>query len=151
MPISKRRLRPRAVDAKARHEAKRIAEDWQSAGLAVDLVEYFATATDTGGYGLTARSSTSVLSCRCQSWLYRRRLFGRARPLWTIAVSVRAGDHGADLAQAPPARQAGFAAAWEHQRAWDQVQGWIDGAGTLPATLEDALERIASGSADLGP
>ena len=57
MPISKRRLRPRAVDAKARQEAKKIAEDWQSAGLAVDLVEYFATETETGGYGLTGRSS----------------------------------------------------------------------------------------------
>src|SRR5215213_9948729 len=69
MRINRRRLRPHALEAKARQEAKRLADDWQAAGLAVDLVEYFATATDTGGYGLTARSSTSVLSCRCQSWL----------------------------------------------------------------------------------
>jgi hypothetical protein len=141
MPISKRRLRPRAVDAKARHEAKRIAEDWQSAGLAVDLVEYFATGTETGGYGLTGRSSTSVLSCRCQSWLCRRWL-RRARPLWTIVVSVRAGIDANDLALVPPARQAGVAAAWEHDRAWELVRGWIDGAGRLPATLEDALATL---------
>src|SRR3954451_22932448 len=141
MPISKRRLRPRAVDAKARHEAKRIAEDWQSGGLAVVLVEYFATGTETGGYGLTGRSSTSVLSCRCQSCLCRRWLRG-ARPLWTIVVSVRADVDANDLAPVPPARQAGVAAAWEHDRAWELVRGWIDGAGRLPATLEDALATL---------
>ena len=130
MPITKRRLRPRAVEARAQQQAKKIAEDWQSAGLAVDLVEYFATETETGGYGLTGRSSTSVLSCRCQSWLYRRWL-RRARPLWTIAVSVRAGiDAGAQTQ------------IWEHERAWELVRSWIDGAGRLPATLEDALATL---------
>ena len=143
MPISKRRLRPRSLDAKASQEAKKIAEDWRSAGLAVDLVEYFATQTETGGYGLTGRSSTSVLSCRCQSWLCRRWL-RRARPLWTIAVSVRAGiDAPGMAALVPPARQAGVAAAWEHERAWELVRGWIDGAASLPATLEDALETLS--------
>ena len=141
MPITKRRLRPRPVDSKAQQQAKRIADDWQSAGLAVDLVEYFATETETGGYGLTGRSSTSVLSCRCQSWLYRRWL-RRARPLWTIAVSVRAGIDTADQALFPAARQAGVAAAWEHERAWELVRSWIDGAGRLPATLEDALATL---------
>jgi hypothetical protein len=141
MRINRRSLRPHALEAKARQEAKRLAEEWQAAGLAVDMVEYFATATDAGGYGLTARSSTSVLSCRCESWL-QRRLFRRGRPIWTIAVAVRAGDNGADLAQAPPARQAGVVAALEHRRAWDQVQGWIDGGATLPATLDEALAAL---------
>ena len=141
MPITKRRLWPRPVEAKAQQEAKRIADDWQSAGLAVDLVEYFATETETGGYGLTGRSSTSVLSCRCQSWLCRRWL-RKGRPLWTIAVSVRAGIDAPDQAHVPAARQAGVAAAWEHERAWELVRSWIDGAGRLPATLEDALATL---------
>ena len=82
-----------------------------------------------------------MLSCRCQSWLCRRWL-RRARPLWTIVVSVRAGVDANDLAPVPPARQAGVAAAWEHDRAWELVRGWIDGAGRLPATLEDALATL---------
>ena len=34
---------------------------------------------------------------------------------------------------------AGVAAAWEHERAWEMVQDWIDGAGPLPASLDKAL------------
>ena len=128
----------------ARNHAKRLADSWREAGLAVDLVEYVDTSTEPGGYVLTGRSQTSVMSCRCQSWLYRRWL-RRSRQLWTIVVAVRAGQGDAadiDGPMPPPARQAGFAAAWDHEMAWAQVQDWIDGAAPLPATLDAALASL---------
>ena len=69
--------------------------------------------------------------------LDRPHLPWRRRPLWTIAVSVRTtGGHGARL------QEAGTTAAWEHQVAWDGVQKWIDGAGTLAPTLDNALAAL---------
>ncbi len=97
--------------------------------------------TDPGGYGLTARSSTSIMSCRCQSWTAHR-LLRRRRPLWTISVSVRAAGLDADTALAPPAQHAGVVAAWDHERAWATVQDWIDGTGTLPKNFDEALAAL---------
>lgn len=141
MRLKTKHLRPHATDARARNHAKRLAEEWRAAGLVVDLVEYVDTATDPGGYGLTARSSTSIMSCRSQSWVVRR-LLRRPQPLWTISVSVRAAGLDADTTLAPPAQPAGVAAAWEHERAWEIVQDWIDGAGTLPKTMDEALAGL---------
>ena len=94
MPLKSRNLRPHTTDARAHNHAKRLAEEWRAAGLVVDLVEYVDTATDPGGYVVTARSSTSIMSCRCQSWVVRTALW-RRRALWTISVSVRpAGVEG---------------------------------------------------------
>jgi hypothetical protein len=144
MRIERRSLRPHTVDPMARNHAKRLAESWRGAGLAVDLVEYVDTATEPGGYVLTARSQTSVMSCRCQSWLARRWLWG-GRQLWTIVVAVRASQGEADSIDGPlppPSRQAGFAADWDHERAWAQVQDWIDGAAPLASTLDAALAGL---------
>ena len=138
MPLKSRNLRPHTTDARARNHAKRLAEEWRAAGLVVDLVEYIDTATDPGGYAVTARSSSSIMSCRCQSWVVRTALW-RRRALWTISVSVRPAGLEGDTALAPPAQPAGVAAAWEHERAWEMVQDWIDGAGPLPASLDKAL------------
>ena len=145
MRIDRRSLRPHTVDPLARGHAKRLADDWRAAGLEVDLVEYVDTATDPGGYVLTGRSHTSVMSCRCQSWLYRRWFWG-GRQLWTIVVAVRTGQVDPTEIADPlsaPARQAGFAAAWEHEQAWAQVQEWIDGAAPLPPTLDAALAAMS--------
>ncbi len=120
--------------------AKRLADQWRAAGLAVDVVEYLDTSAEAGGYTVTARSPTSILSCRCQSWLAGSWPW-RRRPLWTIAVSVRP----ADGAGTPAGRmqEVGTAAAWEHQAAWDRVQNWIDGAGALAPSLDKALTGLA--------
>ena len=48
---------------------------------------------------------TSVISCRCQVWLYRRWPWG-GRSLWTIMVSVRPAHPAADVA-APRHRRPG--------------------------------------------
>jgi hypothetical protein len=141
MRLTSSNLRPHTTDARARNHAKRLADEWRAAGLIVDLVEYVDTATDPGGYAVTARSSSSIMSCRCQSWLVRK-LFRRRRPLWTISVSVRTASADGGSAMAVPAQPAGVAAAWEHERAWEQVQDWIDGAGALPPTLERALASL---------
>jgi hypothetical protein len=141
MRLHSRNLRPHTTDARARNHAKRLAEEWRAAGLVVDLIEYVDTATDPGGYGLTARSRSSIMSCRCQSWVVRT-LPWRRRALWTISVSVRAAGLDADSALAPPAQPAGVAAAWDHERAWETVQDWIDGAGTLPPNLDAALATL---------
>ena len=126
-----------------RNHAKRLADEWRGAGLSVDLVEYLGTATEPGGYAMTARSSNSVMSCRCQCWLARTWLW-RRRPLWTVSVTVRAAAAPeADPGLAPPARPAGVAAGWDHERVWATVQDWIDQAGPLPATLDEALAALA--------
>jgi hypothetical protein len=134
MPLKRRHLRPHIIDSQARSYAKRLADQWRAAGLTVDMVEYLETSAEAGGYTLTARSAASILSCRCQSWVARTWPW-RRRPLWTVAVSVRAGD-GARL------QEVGTTAAWEHQAAWDGVQKWIDGAGTLAPTLDKALVAL---------
>ena len=141
MPLKARNLRPHASDARARNHAKRLAEEWRAAGLDVDLVEYVDTATDPGGYAVTARSSSSIMSCRCQCWRVRTALW-RRRALWTIAVSVRPAGVAGEGTLTPPAQSAGVAAAWEHERAWETVQDWIDGAGSLPPTLDKALAAL---------
>jgi hypothetical protein len=136
MPLKRRQLRPHVLDAQARGHAKRLADQWRAAGLAVDVVEYLDTRAEAGGYTLTARSDASVLSCRCQSWVDGSWPW-RRRSLWTIAVSARtATGEGARL------QEVGTTAAWEHQAAWDGVQRWIDGAGTLAADLDVALAGL---------
>jgi hypothetical protein len=135
--LKHRDLRPHTIDAAARGHAKRLADQWRAAGLEVDLVEYLGTNAEAGGYTVTARSPSSVLSCRCQSWQARTWLLGR-RPVWTVAVSMRGGPQGA----AGPLQEVGVAAAWEHQVVWDAVQKWIDGAGTLAPTLDEALAGL---------
>lgn len=142
MSLKSTSLRPHTTDARARHHAKRLADQWRAAGLVVDMVEYVDTPTDPGGYAVTARSSSSVMSCRCQSWLVRTRLW-RRRPLWTIAVSVRAAGIEGDNAASPSAQPAGVVAAWDHGRAWEIVQDWIDGNGSLPPTLDKALAMLS--------
>jgi hypothetical protein len=142
MRLEPRYLRPHSVDARARIHAHRIAEQWRDAGLMVDEVEYLRTSSDPGGYTLTVHSEASTMSCRCESWRVRRSLW-HAHPLWTITVSVRDLAGMADGGVPPPARPVGVAAAWEHERAWDRVGEWIDGSGSLPATLEDALAELA--------
>jgi hypothetical protein len=74
------------------------------------------------------------------------RWFWGGRQLWTIVVAVRTGHvDPTEIADplAAPARQAGFAAAWEHEQAWAQVQEWIDGAAPLPPTLDAALAAMS--------
>ncbi|MGD9512012.1 MAG: hypothetical protein AB7X49_26100, partial [Geminicoccaceae bacterium] len=88
MRVTRSRLRPFDVNGKARAHAKELADRWRRAGLTVDLVEYLGTAKEPGGYTITARSSTSVMSCRCQIWRVRSWLL-RRRSLWTITVGVR--------------------------------------------------------------
>ena len=144
MRIDRNRLKPHPVDVKAYNYAKEQAKSWRNTGLTVELVEYYAMPGETaaGGYVLTGRSKTSVISCRCQSWLYRRGLWG-GRPLWTIVVAIRLGAQEVDKGQVlPPARQAGFAAAWAQEAAWDIVQEWIDDGTPLPETLDAALAAI---------
>ena len=143
MRVDRRRLRPHKASSGVRNRSLQLAEAWRQAGLAVDLVEYLNPASEPGGYVLTGRSATSVISCRCEAWLYRRS-FWRARPLWTIAVAVRRAQPGAaDMEAVPPeARQVGFAAAWEYDDAWEVVQAWIDGAAPLPPTLAEALADL---------
>jgi hypothetical protein len=142
MRVDRRRLKPHTIDAKARNYANHLAGSWRAAGLAVDMVEYLATRTDPGGYVLTARSQTSVMSCRCQSWLHRRWPWG-GRPLWTIAVTVRAAHREAEISgPVPPPQPAGVAAAWEHEQAWQVVLDWIDGASPLPAGAQEALDAL---------
>ena len=140
MRVDRRQLRPYTADPSVHNRAQQLADSWRETGLVVDLVEYMVSATDPGGYVLTGRSQSSVISCRCQVWLYRRWPWG-GRSLWTIVVSVRAAHPTADVRgpPPPPARQAGFAAAWEHDAAWEIVQGWIDGTAPLSPTLADAL------------
>ena len=139
-----RSLRPHTVDPLARDHAKRLADDWRAAGLEVDLVEYVDTATEPGGYVLTGRSQTSVMSCRCQSWLYRRWLWG-GRQLWTIVVAVRPAratrrkSTGRCRAAGPPG---GLCRGLGARAAWAQVQDWIDGAAPLPPTLDAALAAM---------
>ena len=107
----------------------------------MDLVEYFATETDTGGYGLTGSSTTSVLSCRCQSWVCRRWL-RPGRPLWTIAVSVRAGIDATDGALVPGGAAGGRRRGLGARARLELVRSWIDGAGRLPTTFDDALATL---------
>ena len=140
MRVKRSNMRPHVIDARARNVAQRLADQWRATGLAVDWVEYLGTDTEPGGYGLTARSSTSILSCRCQSWAVRSWRW-RRRPLWTISVSVRAAAPEAEM-RAAPAQPAGVVAAWEHEKAWDTVQNWIDGTGALPPTLSEALAAL---------
>ena len=142
MPLKSRNLRPHTTDARARNHAKRLAEEWRAAGLVVDLVEYVDTATDPGGYAVTARSSTSIMSCRCQSWVVRTALLASTRLVDDLGERPRRRVSTRDTALAPPAQPAGVAAAWEHERAWETVQDWIDGAGPLPATLDEALAAL---------
>ena len=137
MALKRRQLRPNTIDARARGHANRLAEQWRAAGFEVDLVEYLDTRAEAGGYTVTAHSASSVLSCRCQSWTVRRWLMGR-RPVWTVSVSMRGGAEGA----AGSLREVGATAAWEHQAAWDLVQKWIDGEGTLAPTLDEALATL---------
>jgi hypothetical protein len=142
MRVDSRHLKPHTVDAKARHYAGHLAEGWRAAGLAVDLVEYLATSTEPGGYVLTARSQTSVMSCRCQAWLHRRWPWG-GRQLWTIAVTVRASVPDGEISgPVQPPQLAGVAAGWDHEQAWQMVLDWIDGASPLPATLREALAGL---------
>lgn len=141
MRLKPSNLRPHGIDARARIHAHGIAEQWRAAGLAVDEVEYLHTSRDPGGFVLTARSDASILSCRCESWLVRAS-FWRARPLWTITVTVRDGAGAAEPGVAPPARSAGIVADWEYERAWERVGDWIDGTGSLAVTLEDALAEL---------
>jgi len=142
MRVDSRQLKAHTVDAKARHYAGHLAEGWRAAGLAVDLVEYLATSTEPGGYVLTARSQTSVMSCRCHSWLHRRWPWG-GRQLWTIAVTVRANPPEGEISgPVPPPQLAGVAAGWEHERAWQAVLDWIDGTSPLPASLREALAGL---------
>jgi hypothetical protein len=90
MRIYRNRLRPLPADPKAYNHAKELAKSWRKTGLTVDLVEYYAMPgeSEPGGYVLTGRSNTTVISYRCQSWLYRRGFWG-GRPLWTIEITVR--------------------------------------------------------------
>lgn len=138
MRVTRSRLRPFDIDGKARGRAKELADQWRRAGLTVDLVEYLGTATEPGGYTITARSSTSVMSCRCQIWRVRSWLL-RRRSLWTITVGVRSAVQDST---SQPAQQAYFAAAWDHDRAWERVQAWIDEGKELPKTLDQALASI---------
>lgn len=138
MRITRSRLRPHNLDGKSRHRAKDLADQWRAIGLTVDLVEYLGTAKEPGGYTVTAHSGTSVMSCRCQSWLARTWLW-RRRPLWTITVTVRPATPDSIAAQPG---QVVVAAAWEHERAWDKVQAWIDQAHDLPKTFEAALASV---------
>jgi hypothetical protein len=139
MRVTRSRLRPFDVDGKARARAKELADRWRRAGLTVDLVEYLGTAKEPGGYTITARSSTSVMSCRCQIWRIRSWLL-RRRSLWTITVGVRSAVQDPTVAQ--PAQQSYVAAAWDHDRAWEKVQAWIDEGKELPKTVNDALDLI---------
>ena len=139
MRVTRSQLRPFDVDGKARVRAKELADRWRRAGLTVDLVEYLGTATEPGGYTITARSSTSVMSCRCQIWRVRSWLL-RRRSLWTITVGVRSAVQDPTAAQ--PAQQVHFAAAWDDDRAWEKVQAWIDEGKELPKTLDQALVSI---------
>jgi hypothetical protein len=143
MGVDRRQLRPHRADAQASNRAWRLAEQWRAAGLAVEMVEYLNPDSEPGGYVLTGRSRTSVISCRCEIWLYRRLPWG-GRTLWTIIVSIRSAHPQADIGAPPPppARQVGFAAAWDHDAAWEIVQAWIDGAAPLPSTLADALAAL---------
>jgi len=139
MRVTRSRLRPFDVDGKARVRAKELADRWRQAGLTVDLVEYLGTATEPGGYTITARSSTSVMSCRCQIWRVHSWLL-RRRSLWTITIGVRSAVQDPTAAQ--PAQQIHVAAAWDHDRAWEKVQAWIDEGKELPKTLDQALVSI---------
>ena len=144
MRIYRNRLRPLPADPKAYNHAKELAKSWRKTGLTVDLVEYYAMPgeSEPGGYVLTGRSNTTVISYRCQSWLYRRGFWG-GRPLWTIEITVRPGYPEADVGQPlPAAREAGFAAAWDPEGAWSLVQEWIDDGSPLPATLDAALAAM---------
>ncbi|MFO1048573.1 MAG: hypothetical protein U1E52_11830 [Geminicoccaceae bacterium] len=116
-----------------------MADRWRRVGLEVDLVEYLGTSTEPGGYTISARSNSSVMSCRCQAWRVRR-LLGRRRGLWTITVSVRPALQDPTAAPVPP--QVVVVASWEHDRAWEKVQGWIDEGTELPRTLDGALASI---------
>ena len=140
MRLNSRSLRPHVINAEARIHAKRLVEQWRAAGLAVDIVEYLDTSADAGGYTVTARSATSVLSCRCQSWLARG--WWRRRPLWTIAVSVRGEAEDGEGAKRSPLRPVGTTAAWRHDVAWERIQDWLNGAATLPPTLDEALAAL---------
>lgn len=139
MRVTRSRLRPQDLNGKARAYAKEMADRWRRVGLEVDLVEYLGTSTEPGGYTISARSSSSVMSCRCQAWRVRR-LIGRRRGLWTITVSVRAATQ--DQTAAPTPQQVVVVAAWEHDRAWEKVQGWIDEGTELPKSLDEALAAI---------
>lgn len=143
MRVDRRQLRPHRADATVSNRARDRAEQWRLAGLAVEMVEYLNPASEPGGYVLTGRSLTSVISCRCEIWL-RRTLPWRGRVVWTIVVSVRSAHTQADIGAPPPppVRQAGFAAAWDHDAAWEIVQAWIDGVAPLPPTLADALAAL---------
>ena len=144
MRIYRNRLRPLPADPKAYNRAKELAKSWRKTGLTVDLVEYYAMPgeSEPGGYVLTGRSNTTVISYRCQSWLYRRGFWG-GRPLWTIEITVRPAYPEADVGQPlPAAREAGFAAAWDPEGAWSLVQEWIDDGSPLPATLDAALAAM---------
>ena len=83
--------------------------------------------------------STSVMSCRCQIWRVHSWLL-RRRSLWTITIGVRSAVQDPTAAQ--PAQQIHVAAAWDHDRAWEKVQAWIDEGKELPKTLDQALVSI---------
>ena len=83
MRITRSRLRPHNLGWQVAAPGQGSGGPMAGVGLTVDLVEYLGTAKEPGGYTVTAHSGTSVMSCRCQSWLARTWLW-RRRPLWTI-------------------------------------------------------------------
>mgnify|MGYP007023584434 CR=1 FL=1 len=121
-----------------------VADRWRLTGLSVDVTDYIAPAGEAHGYVLTAASGTTIMVLRCQRW-QQRRWFRRARPVWSIVISLRQRDTGAGEGQGEwlPIREIGAVAALDQDELWQQIDAWIDGRLRPAASVEEAVADLA--------
>ena len=136
-----RRLTGVEFDPATFRHAHTVAERWRATGLSVDVTDYMGQTGEAHGYVLTATSPTTVMILRCQRWRQRRWL-RRARPVWTIVISLRQRNENDDEPGWTATREIGAVAALDQDDLWDQIDAWIDGRLRPAASIGEAVAEL---------